>query len=45
MVQKRPKFFPIMEKVSGDELAKVRLSGFAIAFDRLTKERAFDFNA
>ena len=28
-----------------DELAGSRLCGFALAFDRLAKARAFDFNA
>ena len=28
-----------------DELAEIRLCGFALAFDRLAKARAFDFNA
>ena len=28
-----------------DELAEVRLCDFALAFDRLAKARAFDFNA
>ena len=28
-----------------DELAESRLFGFALAFDRLAKARAFDFNA
>ena len=28
-----------------DELAEVRLCGFALAFDRPAKARAFDFNA
>ena len=34
-----------MGKVLVDELARVRLCGFALAFDRLAKARAFDFNA
>ena len=32
-----------MGKVLVDGLARVRLCGFASAFDRLAKERAFDF--
>ena len=28
-----------------DEQAEVRLCGFALAFDRLAKARALDFNA
>ena len=28
-----------------DELAEVRLCGFALNFDRLAKAHAFDFNA
>ena len=28
-----------------DELAEIRLFGFALAFDRLAKSLAFDFNA
>ena len=34
-----------MGEVLVDGLARVRLCGFALAFDRLAKARAFDFNA
>ena len=34
-----------MGKVLVGGLAQVRLCGFALAFDRLAKARAFDFNA
>ena len=45
VVQYRSKFLPQKSKVFVDELAEIRLCGFALAFDRLAKARAFDFNA
>ena len=45
LAQHQSTFFHRWVKVLVDELAGVRLCGFALAFDQLPKARAFDFNA
>ena len=44
VVQYRSKFSP-MGTVLVDELTKIRLCGFVLAFDRFAKASTFDFNA
>ena len=45
MVQKKVQVLSPMGTIFVDELAEIRLCGFALAFDRLAKASTFVFNA